>query len=103
MSNVTPMMRNFRNPQILQDDRLNSLVADIYDTALDSAQWDEVLARVVEFVGGIAGGIISNSPAGALTESRYRVGMDCEFLRRYAETYCKLDPVAKICGYEIEE
>jgi DNA-binding CsgD family transcriptional regulator/PAS domain-containing protein len=107
MSNVTSMMRNFQNPHVppgtTQDGRLNQLVADIYGTALDSVQWGKVLARVVEFVGGMAGGILSNHPAGHLAEKRYRVGMDCEFSRLYAESYRKLDPVAKLTGYELEE
>jgi len=107
MGNVTTMMRNFRNPPVSQsetsDEHLNRLVADIYDAALEPMRWSEVLGRAVDFVGGTAGGIISNHPAGDFTEGYYRVGMDCKFAQLYAETYWRLDPVAKLSTHELEE
>ena len=43
--------------QVLGGRNFASLVEDIYAAALDSTQWTNVLARIVEFVGGQAGGI----------------------------------------------
>ncbi|HLL28185.1 MAG TPA: helix-turn-helix transcriptional regulator [Xanthobacteraceae bacterium] len=73
---------------------LTSLVEDIYDAAIDSARWADVLAKVVDFVGGQAGGIVSKGSAGKSGNAHYHFGMNDRYLQLYAETYWKFDPVA---------
>ncbi len=85
------------------DDRgLASLIEDIYSAVLDSAHWTDVLPKIVDFVGGQAGGILSRDSVSKVSNARYHFGMDCRFLRLYAETYWKFDPVAtaSVCAVE---
>ena len=77
------------------------LVGDIYDAALDPAQWTDVLTRVADFVGGQAGGIISNNSVSNLSSSHYHFGIECRYLRLYAETYWQFDPAGALFSCDV--
>jgi DNA-binding CsgD family transcriptional regulator len=86
-----------------QHSDLNSLIAGIYDAALDSALWSEVLARIAGFVDGQVGGLLAKDPTRKCVHAYFHAGLDPHYLRLYSETYSKLGPVAtSLCG-EVEQ
>ena len=83
--------------------KITRLVGDIYDAALDSAQWTNVLTRVADFVGGQAGGIISNNSMRKRSSVLYHFGIEQRYLQLYAETYWQLDPVQALFSRNVEQ
>lgn len=81
--------------------KIARLVGDIYDAALDSAQWTDVLTRVADFVGGQAGGIISNNSVSNLRSAHYHFGIECRYLQLYAETYWQFDPAGALFSCDV--
>jgi DNA-binding CsgD family transcriptional regulator len=77
-----------------QADQLAGLVGDIYDAALDSSLWSEVLDKAAHFVGGSAAAIFSKSPIAGNGDVHYEsgTGIDPYYRRLYFEKYVKLDP-----------
>jgi len=76
------------------DARLSQLIAAIYDAALDSALWPEVLATIAEFVDGRVGGLLTKDAIKQEVNAHWHAGGDPHYLRLYAETYSRLGPVA---------
>jgi len=68
------------------DDMPVRLIGQIYDAALDPAQWPEVLANICEFVGGRAAGLISKE------SPHYHFGIDPHYVQRYSQAHSTLEP-----------
>jgi DNA-binding CsgD family transcriptional regulator len=72
---------------------LSSLVASLYDAALEPEQWPAVLDRCREFIGGMSAAIFSKDAAGQLGQIYYADGnIDPHYARLYFERYAPLDP-----------
>jgi DNA-binding CsgD family transcriptional regulator len=88
----------------LRDDEiLTCLIGHIYDAALDPALWTSVLARIGEFVGGQAGGILSKDSVSKASTPYYHFGVDTYYVRIYSETHSKFDPVSTLPFFDIEQ
>jgi DNA-binding CsgD family transcriptional regulator len=77
-------------------DELLALIGDIHDAALAPALWVEVLRRAAHFVGGQAGGLLSKNAVSRLGNAHYHYGVDPYYIRIYAETYSRFDPMATL-------
>jgi DNA-binding CsgD family transcriptional regulator len=86
-----------------ENQQIASLMGDIYDAALDSAQWTSVLTKVANFVGGQAGGIISSNSVSKLSSAHYHFGIERRYLQLYAETYRHLDPMGALFSCDVEQ
>jgi PAS domain-containing protein len=75
-----------------QTEQLLELVGDIYDAALDSSLWSEVVSKAARFVGGSAAAIFSKSPIDGNGDVHYESGTDPHYRQLYFEKYVKLDP-----------
>jgi DNA-binding CsgD family transcriptional regulator len=77
---------------VIGDERQPStLIAEIYDAALDASLWIDVLAKIAHFVGGSAAALCTGSAA---KKSVYDYGIDTHYRRLYFDRYIKLDPAA---------
>ena len=76
--------------------RLSRLIAGIYDAALETGRWPEVLARVVDFVGGHGGCLLAKDPVSHDVDTQWHTGVAPHYMRLYAETYSKLGPLAAL-------
>jgi DNA-binding CsgD family transcriptional regulator/PAS domain-containing protein len=83
-------------------DELTPLVASIYDAALDSALWPDVLASIAGFVGGQVGGLLAKDATNHVNAC-YHAGLDPDYLKLYSETYGRLGPVATSAFCEVGE
>jgi DNA-binding CsgD family transcriptional regulator/PAS domain-containing protein len=76
--------------------RLSRLIAGIYDAAVEPGRWPEVLARVVDFVGGHGGCLLAKDAASHAIETQWQTGVAPHDMRRYTETYSELGPLAAL-------
>jgi DNA-binding CsgD family transcriptional regulator/PAS domain-containing protein len=76
--------------------RLSRLIAGIYDAALEPGRWPEVLARVVDFVGGHGGCLLAKDGASRGIDTQWQAGVAPHYMRLYTETYSKLGPLAAL-------
>lgn len=83
------------------DERLTRLIGHIYDAALDDALWPDALARVGEFVGGRAGGIVSKHSISKASIPHYHFGVDHDYVQIYAETHSRFDPVSTLPFFDV--
>jgi len=68
------------------------VVSDIYDAALDSCSWPQVLRRTMAVVGGVSAAILSHSTR--LADSFHcSVGMDPHYLAVYLAHYAQVNPL----------
>jgi len=74
--------------------KLTRLIASIYDAALDSALWADVLADIADFVDGQVGGILAKDATRKYVNAHCYAGLDPHYMKLYTETYSKLGPVA---------
>lgn len=74
-------------------DQVSSLLGEIYDAALDPAQWPSTLKQVAHFIGGVGAGLISKDivRAGGLIHF-HDGGISQRYIDLYFQTYFKLDP-----------
>jgi DNA-binding CsgD family transcriptional regulator len=82
---------------------LTHLIANIYDAALDSALWPEVLVTIGEFVGAYGGGIISKDSVTKASTVHYDFGVDPRFVQIYSQTHSKFDPVSTLPIFDVEQ
>ena len=80
--------------------RLIQLAGNIYDAALDSALWPDVLAKIACFVGAQACMLITKSPAKSVTAC-HPFGIDARHLQLYVEFYGDLDPMTTLQSPEL--
>ncbi len=75
-------------------DRILSLVANIYDAALDPALWGGVLCHLRDFVGGSAAWVFSKDASTRSLNIYYDCGgVDPHYQQLYHDQYAKLDPL----------
>ena len=78
-----------------ETEQLSALIGDIYDAALDSALWPDVLAESARFVGGFSTGLYFNDATSKSGNLYYDAGVFAPHYRQlYYGTYAKLDPTA---------
>jgi DNA-binding CsgD family transcriptional regulator/PAS domain-containing protein len=72
---------------------VSSLIADIYDAALDAALWVDVLGKTRDFVGGSAAVLYSKDTTRKNASISYDDGgIDPYYKRLYLDEYVKCDP-----------
>jgi DNA-binding CsgD family transcriptional regulator len=81
--------------------RLSRLIAGIYDAALEPGRWPEVLARVVDFVGGHGGCLLAKDSTSRDVDAHWQAGVAPHYMQLYTETYSKLGPVAALSFGEV--
>jgi DNA-binding CsgD family transcriptional regulator len=74
-------------------ERVSQLIGDIYDAALDPAQWTGVLEKTCRYVQGVASILLSQDAVNSSAEFHFSWGDDPEYSRAYRETYVKIDPL----------
>jgi len=73
---------------------VSSLIADIYDAALDPTRWPGVLGKAREFVGGFAATICAKEATRKSAQLHYQDGsIEPAYTRLYFDEYVKLDPL----------
>jgi DNA-binding CsgD family transcriptional regulator/PAS domain-containing protein len=79
----------------MQDfDQVSSLIADIYDAALDPARWGGALRDLRDFVGGSAAAVFSKDTSSKSLNVYYECGgSDPHYQQLYRDHYAKLDPL----------
>jgi DNA-binding CsgD family transcriptional regulator/PAS domain-containing protein len=73
-----------------------SLIADVYDAALDPALWTDVLPRIGDFVGGHGGGIVSKDTVSKAGTPNYHFGVDPHYVQIYMQTHYKFDSLSTL-------
>jgi DNA-binding CsgD family transcriptional regulator/PAS domain-containing protein len=74
-------------------EQVSSLIADIYDAALDPARWADVLCDVRDFIGGSSAAVFSKDASNKSMNLYYHSGdIDPHYQQLYYDTYAKLDP-----------
>jgi DNA-binding CsgD family transcriptional regulator len=79
---------------MLHDETMTQLIATIYDAALDSALWPQVLSEIVEFVDGRVAGLLTRDSTRQQVDVQWQAGGDPHYMRLYADTYSRLGPLA---------
>jgi DNA-binding CsgD family transcriptional regulator/PAS domain-containing protein len=74
-------------------DLVSHLIGDIYDAALDSALWTDVLEQACQFVGGSAASLYSKDVVVRKGAARYNWNMPAEALAAYFDEFVRFDPV----------
>jgi DNA-binding CsgD family transcriptional regulator/PAS domain-containing protein len=77
-----------------ETERLSALIGDIYDAALDSTLWVNVLGKTKDFVGGQAAALAWKDAATKRGDSYYADagGISPHYRQLYFDKYIKLDP-----------
>ena len=73
--------------------QVSQLIGDIYDAALDPAQWTGTLEKTCRYVQGVASILLSQDAVNSSAEFHFSWGDDPEYSRAYRETYVKIDPL----------
>jgi len=71
---------------------LSELIGDLYDAALDPAQWPAALNTLSGFVGGQSAGIAYIDRPSKAVDAHHTVGCDPHFLQLYLSRYGQFDP-----------
>jgi DNA-binding CsgD family transcriptional regulator len=79
------------------------LIGRVYDAALEPALWPEVLARICDFVGGQAGGIISKNSVSNASMPHYHFGIDPHYVRIYSNTHSTSGPMSSLASFDVEQ
>ncbi len=86
-----------------QDEKLSYLIGDIYDCALNSASWPDVLGKITRFAVGQSAALLSKDVASGTGDVHYHFGCDPHYLRLYQETYWKFDPLSPLLFVAVGE
>lgn len=78
------------------EERLNDIIAAIYDTALGDTPWTGVLPQIADITGGFAGALVLWDTATVTLPVMHHVGWDARVFEDYGNHYIKLDPRADI-------
>ena len=76
-----------------ESEQVSQLIGDIYDAALDPAQWTHVLEQTCGYVRGVASALVSHDSAQKSAQFHFAWGDDPFYSKLYNETYVKLNPV----------
>ena len=78
-----------------EDERVSLLVGDIYDAALKSSQWVDVLGKIRAFVVGHAASLYWKDVASKSGAVHYDDGViEPQYRQSYFDQYIKLDPTS---------
>lgn len=77
-------------------DAFADLIEDVYDAAIEPARWHDVVAGIAGFVGARACGLISKDSISQFGRTHYYSGVDPHFIRLYAESHSRFDPLATL-------
>jgi DNA-binding CsgD family transcriptional regulator/PAS domain-containing protein len=91
-----------RDDSVKDQQRFIQLAGNIYDAALDSALWPDVLAKAARFVGAQACLLVTKTATGRPGNACQQFGIDARFAQLYSEFYCDLDPITTMLGPELE-
>src|SRR5262249_54968119 len=80
---------------VSKDEKFTSLVGNIYDAALEPAQWFSVLERIAEYVGGQGAGLLSKDSISRSANAHYYTGVDPHFIDIFPE-WSQIDPMATL-------
>lgn len=94
-------MRRWDRPMELNE-KLLSLVADIYDAALDDSRWSSTLRCIVDMAGGQSGGLVRIGAAGEAVIA-HAVGVEPAYVQSYIETYEPFDPSRSVLHAPVGE
>jgi len=86
-----------------QPEQLSSLVGDIYDTVLEPPRWNNVLARVADFVGGQSAGLLSYDLISKSVNARFMFGCNPHYLQLYLDQYAQFDPTSALLFFAPEQ
>jgi DNA-binding CsgD family transcriptional regulator len=76
----------------MAQEELSEFIGEIYDAALDSSLWSDVVGKAARFVGGSAAAIYSKSPTALTGHVYYESGTDPYYRELYFTKYIKFDP-----------
>jgi DNA-binding CsgD family transcriptional regulator/PAS domain-containing protein len=76
--------------------KLSDVIEEIYDAALEPALWNDVVVSINDYVGGQACGIFSKDSADQSGLTHYHCGADPHYIRLYAETHSRFDPLTTL-------
>ncbi len=76
------------------DERLSLLIGDIYDAALDSSLWSDVLEKLSEFIGGTAATLHIRNSIQRDATPLYHFGINAHYTELYFDKYIKFDPLS---------
>ena len=82
---------------------LTCLIGHVSSAALDPALWTGSLARIGEFVGGQAGGILSRTPSAKPALPIIILASSLTTVQIYSETHSKFDPVSTLPFFDVEQ
>jgi DNA-binding CsgD family transcriptional regulator len=71
---------------------LSSVIADIYDAAIDPMLWQQVLGRICSYVGGNAAVLFWHDTATQNAQALYLFNDNPDYTRLYFEKYVPMDP-----------
>lgn len=77
----------------------SELIESIYDAGLHPGLWGDVVVKLNTFIGSQACGLISKDPISKSGATHYYCGVDPHYIRLYAETYSRYDPLARLPSY----
>jgi len=80
-------------PMVSEAELLSQLIGVIYDAALDTALWSDVLRQCCDFVGGVSANLFAQDAARANVQTFYTWGDNPDYTRLYHEKYLTLNPV----------
>jgi len=83
------------------DERLSCLIGNIYDGALDSTVWPDVLREIAGFAGGQAAGLLSKDSVSKAGTAYHQHGVDPRYMQHYAATFHKFDPMAALHFFDV--
>jgi DNA-binding CsgD family transcriptional regulator len=86
-----------------QEDVLSRFIGNIYNAALDSAMWPEVLAAIAGYVGGQAAGLVSKNSAGGVCTVHHQFGFDAGHVQLYMDEYWRMDPLGVSVFFPTEQ
>ncbi len=73
-------------------EQFSSLVADIYDTALEPKAWPRVLEKICGFVGGCSSNVFSQDTLCDLAQVHYSWGDNARYVQLYLDKYIAMNP-----------
>jgi DNA-binding CsgD family transcriptional regulator len=74
-------------------EEISLLIGDIYDASLDPALWPVAFAKANRYIGGSAVSLSSQDLVGRKSDLYFASGHDPDFLQRYVEKYCNINPL----------
>jgi DNA-binding CsgD family transcriptional regulator len=77
-------------------EQFSSLVADIYDAALDPTRWDQALRHVCSVTGGNNSSLVLYDQGKRRRPHIIAANFDPLQIRKYDEYFCQIDPLAPI-------